>query len=232
MRQFPVMLFAAGFGTRMGDLTRDRPKPLIKVAGRCLLDHALDLTRQAGLRRPVVNLHYHGDQIARHLAGQDVALSWERQEILDTGGGLRAALPLLGSGPVYTLNSDAVWTGHNPLVELSEAWAEGGMDALLLLAPLDLVDGYHGTGDFGIDTAGRIARAAGQPGLVYLGAQIIRTERLAAVPERVFSLNLLWDRMIAEGRAYGVVHAGRWCDVGRPEGIATAEAMLARSADA
>lgn len=226
------MLFAAGFGTRMGDLTRDRPKPLIKVAGRCLLDHALDLTRQAGLRRPVVNLHYHGDQIARHLAGQDVALSWERPEILETGGGLRAALPLLGSGPVYTLNSDAVWTGHNPLVELSEAWAEGGMDALLLLAPLDLVEGYHGTGDFVIDAAGRIARAAGQPGLVYLGAQIIRTERLAAVPDRVFSLNLLWDRMIAEGRAYGVVHTGRWCDVGRPEGIATAEAMLARSADA
>ena len=232
MRQFPVMLFAAGFGTRMGALTRDRPKPLIKVAGRCLLDHALDLTREAGLRRRVVNLHYHGDQIAQHLAGQDVEVSWERQEILETGGGLRAALPLLGSGPVYTLNSDAVWAGRNALVELSEAWSEGEMDALLLLAPLNQVEGYHGPGDFVINAAGRIARAAGQPGLVYLGAQIIRTERLAAVPDRVFSLNLLWDQMIAEGRAYGVVHTGRWCDVGRPEGIATAEAMLARSGDA
>ena len=118
MRRFPVMVFAAGLGTRMGALTRDRPKPLIEVAGRCLLDHALDLVTGAGLTRPVVNLHYRGDQIARHLAGRDATLSWERDEILDTGGGLRAALPLLAGSPVFTLNSDAVWTGRNALVEL------------------------------------------------------------------------------------------------------------------
>ena len=226
------MLFAAGLGARMGALTRDRPKPLIEVAGRCLLDRALDLTTEAGLRRRVVNLHHLGDQIARHLAGQDIALSWERDAVLETGGGLRAALPLLGTSPVFTLNSDAVWAGRNPLVELGAAWDEAGMDALLLLAPVGLAEGHQGRGDFVLDGAGRIARAAGGPGLVYLGAQIIRTERLAAVPDRVFSLNLLWDQMIAEGRAYGIIHDGLWCDVGRQEGIATAEAMLARSRDA
>ena len=105
------------------------------------------------------------------------------------------------------------------------------MDGLLLLAPVARAEGYLGPGDFGMDAMGRISRANGRQGLVYLGAQIIRTERLAAVPERAFSLNLLWDQMIAAGRAYGVVHDGRWCDVGRPEGIATAEAMLARSGD-
>ena len=230
MRQFPVMLFAAGFGTRMGDLTRDRPKPLIKVAGRCLLDHALDLTRQAGLRRPVVNLHYHGDQIARHLAGQDVALSWERPEILETGGGLRAAMPLLGGSPVMTLNTDAVWTGRNALSQLAAAW-DNRMDALLLLAPVAQAAGYAGTGDFGLGPDGRIERADGRPGLVYLGAQIIRTDLLPGIPQAAFSLNLLWDRMIADGRAYGLVHQGRWCDVGHPEGIAMAEAMLAQSGD-
>ena len=232
MRQFPVMLFAAGLGTRMGDLTRARPKPLIKVSGRCLLDQALDLTAEAGLQRRVVNLHHHGDQIARHLTGQDIGLSWERDAILETGGGLRAALPLLGLGPVFTLNTDAVWAGRNPLVELGTAWDEAAMDALLLLAPVAMAEGYQGRGDFTVDAAGRIARANGGAGLVYLGAQIIRTERLAAVPDKVFSLNLLWDRMIADGRAYGVVHDGQWCDVGRPEGIALAEAMLARSGDA
>ena len=105
------------------------------------------------------------------------------------------------------------------------------MDALLLLAPVALAVGHQGTGDFLVDGSGRIERAKGRPGLVYLGAQIIRTERLAEFPERAFSLNLLWDRMIAEGRAFGVVHDGGWCDVGRPEGIAAAEAMLARSRD-
>lgn len=230
MRQFPVMLFAAGFGKRMGEMTRDQPKSLIKVAGKSLLDHALAQT--VGLDRKVINLHYKGEQIAAHLAGQDIALSWERGDILDTGGGLRAALPLLQSSPVYTLNTDAVWTGQNPLAELGAAWDEARMDALLLMAPADRTRGRTGSADFTLDALGRISRAAGGPGLVYLGAQIIRTERLAAFDEQAFSLNRLWDLMIAEGRAWGMVHDGLWCDVGRPEGIATAEAMLAQSGDA
>ena len=227
MRQFPVMLFAAGFGTRMGALTHDRPKPLIPVAGRPLLDHALTLVDGAGMQRRVVNAHYHAGQIATHVVGRGVTVSVE-DPILETGGGLRAALPLLGASPVMTLNTDAVWTGLNPLAELAAAW-DDRMDALLLLAPVAQTVGFAGAGDFLLAPDGQIARAAGQPGLAYLGAQIIRTDMLGDVAEQAFSLNLLWDRMIATGRAYGIVHNGQWCDVGRPEGIAMAEAMLAQS---
>lgn len=219
------MLFAAGLGTRMGSLTADRPKPLINVAGKPLIDHALALTGGAEVGRRVVNLHYRGDQIKHHLAGQDITLSWEREEILETGGGLRAALPLLGDGPVMTLNTDAVWTGANPLAELAGHWADH-MGALLLLAPAGAARGYGGAGDFLLEQ-GRIRRANGALGLVYLGAQILRTEALMRNPQRVFSLNWLWDEMIAEGRAYGLIHRGGWCDVGQPDGIALAEAMLA-----
>ncbi|MEO8241644.1 MAG: nucleotidyltransferase family protein [bacterium] len=227
MQHMPVMLFAAGFGKRMGNLTLNRPKPLIPVAGRTLLDHALALVDGADLGRRVLNLHYLGDQIAGHVSGLDVALSWERARILETGGGLRAAMPLLGGSPVATLNTDAVWTGRNPLVELRAAWRDDTMDALLLVAPLAAAVGHDGKGDFLLDQDGRIARADGRPGVVYLGAQIIRTDLLPSIPQEVFSLNLLWDRMIAAGRAFAVEHQGRWCDVGRPEGIALAEAMLA-----
>ncbi len=220
------MLFAAGFGTRMGALTATMPKPLIPVAGRPLIDHALTLADGAGITRRVANLHYRGAQLEAHLAGRNVALSWEREQILETGGGLRAALPLLGAGPVMTLNTDAVWTGQNPLSQLLAGWDDSRMDALLLLLPATQAAGHGGRGDFLLSPDGRISRAKGADGLVYLGAQILRTDRLSAISEPVFSLNLLWDAMISEGRAYGMVHDGGWCDVGHPEGIATAEAML------
>ena len=231
MRQFPVMLFAAGFGTRMGALVRDRPKPLLRVGGKSLLDHALHLADQAGCAPRVINAHYLADQIADHVQGRDVTVSHEADEILDTGGGLRAAMQMLGRSPVMTLNTDAVWTGRNALEELAEGWDQDRMDALLLLSPAERVLGHSGTGDFLLDVEGRVARAKGRPGFVYLGAQIVRTDVLATIPQRAFSLNLLWDRMIAEGRAFGVVHQGGWCDVGRPEGIALAEGMLSQSAN-
>ncbi len=227
MRHFPLMLFAAGFGTRMGALTADRPKPLITVAGRALIDHAWDIADTAGAAPRVVNLHYRGEQIAQHLAGREVILSWEGDTILETGGGLRAALPVLGSGPVMTLNTDAVWTGQNPLIELSAAWDDHAMDGLLLVLPARQARGHSGSGDFLVDQAGRLRRANGAPGMVYLGAQILRTHDLSAIEDKVFSLNRIWDRMIAAGRAYGVIHRGGWCDVGRPDGIEEAEAMLA-----
>lgn len=229
MRNEPnaVMLFAAGFGTRMGGLTADRPKPLIKVAGKALLDHALDQVTGAGLAKTVVNLHYKGDQIAAHLAGRaNTALAWERDQILETGGGLRAALPQLGAGPVFTLNTDAVWTGPNPLTTLRTHWNSAQMDALLLLAPPAQIKGFRGAGDFILGTDGRISRAQGAPGLAYLGAQILLPRGIDAVENDAFSLNILWDQMIAKGRAFGVLHSGGWCDVGRPDGIAEAEAML------
>lgn len=227
MQPDALMLFAAGFGTRMGALTADRPKPLIPVAGRALVDHALALADAAGIARRVVNLHYRGEQIAAHLAGRDVALAWEMGQILDTGGGLRAALPLLGPGPVFTLNTDAVWTGANPLAQLAAVWDAARMDALLLLLPAGQATGHAGPGDFLCDAGGRIARADGQPGLVYLGAQIVDPAGLAGIAEEVFSLNRLWDAAISRGRAFGVVHRGGWCDVGHPGGIALAERMLA-----
>lgn len=229
MRNQPdaVMLFAAGFGTRMGALTKDRPKPLLQVAGKALVDHALDQVTGAGVARAVVNLHYYGDQIAAHLVGQaNTALSWEPDQILETGGGLRAALPQLGTGPVFTLNTDAVWTGPNPLATLQDHWDAQKMDALLLLAPPSQIKGFHGTGDFLLGADGRISRANGADGLAYLGAQILRPVGIEAIEDKAFSLNILWDRMIAQGRAFGVLHAGGWCDVGRPEGIIEAETLL------
>lgn len=219
-----LMIFAAGRGTRMAPLTDRLPKPLIEVGGRTLLDRALDLAAGAGIGRVVVNIHHLGGQIADHLAGRPgIALSDERDALLETGGGLRRALPLLGPGPVLTLNPDAVWTGPNPLAALLAAWEPARMDALLALVPADRAVARVGPGDFALDSGGRIARGGG---LVYGGAQIIRPDRLAAIPEAAFSLNRLWDLMIAEGRAFGLVHPGAWCDVGRPDCIAAAEALL------
>lgn len=229
MRNEPnaVMLFAAGFGTRMGALTTNMPKSLIKVAGKALLDHALDQVAGADITKTVVNVHYHGDQIAAHLTGRpNTGLSWERAQILETGGGLRAALPQLGAGPVFTLNTDAVWTGANPLITLKKRWDGAQMDALLLLAPPSQIKGFRGSGDFLLGSDGRIARAKGAAGLAYLGAQILCPNGIDAITEDAFSLNILWDQMIAQGRAFGVLHTGGWCDVGRPEGIAEAETML------
>jgi MurNAc alpha-1-phosphate uridylyltransferase len=218
-----VMLFAAGFGTRMGELTRELPKPLIPVAGRPLIDHALDLARAVRPARIVANLHYLPDLLAAHLAPQGVALSRESPGILDTGGGLRQALPLLGPGPVFTLNSDAIWDGPNPLDLLGAAWDPGRMDALLICVPRTRAIGHAGAGDFLADADGRLTRG---PGMVYGGAQIVEPGGLGAIPDRAFSLNLLWDRMLAGGRLYGLEYPGRWCDVGHPGGIALAEAML------
>lgn len=227
-----LMLFAAGKGTRMAPLSDTTPKPLIPVAGRPLLDHALDLARAGGARRIVVNTHYLGDQIAAHLAGSEVAISDEAGLLLDTGGGLRRALPLLGlgpalGGPVLTLNPDAVWTGPNPVAALRQGWDGALMDALLMLVPLDRARGRIGGGDFALDGEGRISRGGD---LVYTGCQIIRTEGLAEISEQVFSLNLLWDRLLARGRVFGMIHPGNWCDVGRPDCIALAETMLAEAA--
>ncbi|VDS06955.1 Bifunctional protein GlmU [Paracoccus haematequi] len=218
----PLMIFAAGLGTRMRPLTDSLPKPLIPVAGRTLLDRALDLGRDAGAGPVVVNTHYLGDQIAAHLADRDVAISDEPGTILDTGGGLRQALPLLGQGPVMTLNPDVVWTGPNPLAALNAAWRDE-MEALLMLVPLDRATGRQGAGDFSLDAAGRISRRGD---FVYGGAQIIRPDRLARIPDAAFSLNRLWDLLIAEGRAFGIAHPGGWCDVGYPQAIPLAEAML------
>lgn len=220
----PLMVFAAGLGTRMGPLTAERPKPLVEVAGRALIDHALALAEAAGASPVAVNTHYRAGQLAAHLHGRPVRLSPE-PDLLDTGGGLKAALPVLGPGPVLTLNADAVWTGPNPLLTLCAAWRPG-MEALLLLLPAVQARGRVGGGDFRMDAEGRLARGGE---LVYLGAQLLDPSRLAEIEPRVFSLNLFWDSVAARGRLYGVRHPGGWCDVGHPGGIVEAEAMLAQA---
>lgn len=221
------MLFAAGLGTRMQPLTADIPKPLIRVANKPLIDHALDIAVQANIANIVVNAHHKSNQIAQHLTQSPVQMSEERGTLLETGGGLRRALPLLGAGPVFTLNSDAVWSGVNPLAQLSECWMPSDMDALLLLIRVENARGHGGTGDFVFtDQAGRIERG---PGLIYSGAQIIRTEDLEQIPEQVFSLHKVWNLMLARRRVFGLIYDGLWCDVGTPAGILKAEEMLQKT---
>lgn len=216
------MIFAAGFGTRMGALTANQPKPMVKVAGKPLIDHTLALAAPLALNT-VVNLHYLPHVLETHLAGRGVTTLTETPDILETGGGLRNARGALGHGPAFTLNSDALWRGPNPLEMLRAAWTPDKMDALLLLVPRANALGHTGTGDFVLAANGQITRGAG---LVYSGAQIIKPELTEAIPERVFSLNLVWDRLLATGRLYGLPYTGQWCDVGSPEGITRAERML------
>jgi len=224
-----AMVFAAGFGTRMGSLTKRTPKPMIRVGGRPLIDHALEQVRNGGIRRIVVNTHYLFEQIESHLATMnDVTVVRETPDILDTGGGLRNALPHLCSNPVCTLNSDYVWSGHSPFKTLSEAWDPERMDGLILMLTHDQALGYVGPGDFCLGNDGRLAKpmAGGRKALVYAGAQIIKTDSLAEIPERSFSVSLLWQKMIRSGRLFGIRHTGGWVDVGHPAGIACAESFL------
>jgi MurNAc alpha-1-phosphate uridylyltransferase len=219
----PVMLFAAGFGTRMRELTQDRPKPLIPVGGRPLIDHALDLARAVNPPRIVANTHYKAQMLMDHLSPQGVEISNEQPDILDTGGGLRAALPQLGHGPVITMNTDAIWSGPNPVQLALDAWDPTRMDALLVCIPLPRAIGRLGGGDFASDDQSHISRGGD---LVYGGVQIIKPDGLHDIPEPTFSLNLLWNRMGTKNRLCAVEYPGFWCDVGHPEGIPQAEAVL------
>lgn len=218
-----AMIFAAGFGTRMGELTRTQPKPLIPVAGRALIDHTLDLIRDHRVSRVVANTHYLSDQLETHLTPLGVTVSAETPDILDTGGGLKQALPLLGNRPLFTTNSDAIWQGPNPLALLADAWDPARMEALLICVPLSSCLGRKSAGDFGLDTEGRISRGGD---FVYGGVQILNPTRVAAHPDRVFSLNVIWDDIARDGGLFGLRYPGRWCDVGHPDGLALAETLI------
>ena len=218
----PILFFAAGLGTRMGDLTKNTPKPLIQVRGKALIDHALGIANAAQVGAKVVNLHYRGSMIKQHLAGQDIHFSDESDALLETGGGLRHALPVLGESPVLTMNTDAVWNGPNPLCAILNAWRPE-MEALLLVVEKPNVFGHLGKGDFRVDTSGRLHRATD---VIYTGVQIIRTDVLAEIDETAFSMNVAWNIIGARGGLFGTVYDGKWCDVGQPASIAQAEAML------
>ena len=227
-----AMVLAAGLGLRMRPITLTTPKPLIPIAGRSMLDRALDALVAHGIGEVVVNGHHLADALGRHLAGRDrpkVRLCVE-SERLETGGGVRNALPLLGDAPFFVLNGDILWQdGAQPaLAALALAWDAQQMDALLLLHPVATALGYAGAGDFHRRDDGRLARRRdGEPApLLFAGLQILHPRLLADAPGGAFSLNLLYDRAIAGGRLAGIVHDGRWCHVGTPADIPAAEAFL------
>ena len=223
------MVFAAGFGTRLGDLVKDTPKPLIKVAGQPLIDHALDIVDGAAVTRCAVNLHYHADKLAAHLANRpELILLHEYPDVLDTGGGLLNAVDVLGNGPVFTLNADTVWSGANPFLELADSWSPDSADALLLLVPPESANGHLGSGDFVFTENACIRRVGpGERGFVFTGAQIINTGCLAQIGKEIFSFNEAWDRLIPEQRLAGIVHCGEIGDAGTPAGLKACEEMLA-----
>lgn len=216
------MIFAAGFGTRMGDLTKTTPKPLLKVGETTLLDHALEFARQGGIKAIVVNTHYLAEQIQTHLENSaDVSVIHEAPEILETGGGLKNARQKFDLDTVFCLNSDMIWLGQNPFQKMRQLWDPAKMDALLLMLPRDRALLYEGAGDFVLDAEDRLSRGskADDEKLVFSGLQIIKTEPLDAIEDHHFSLNVLWDKSIENDRLYGTCYGGEWIDVGRPGGL-------------
>ena len=231
-----AMVFAAGLGQRMRPITATTPKPLVRVAGKALIDFSLDRLAEAGIARAIVNVHHLADQLEAHLATRTaptILLSNERERLLETGGGLKKALPLLGAEPFLTLNSDSLWIeGPKPnLQRLVAAWDPGRMDILLLLATTATSVGYEGLGDFAMDAEGRLRRRQEREivPFVYAGVAVMRPEVLAGTPDEPFSANLLYDRAIAAGRLHGLRLDGRWIHVGDPQSVAAAETCLAAS---
>ena len=227
-----AMVLAAGLGLRMRPLTLTTPKPLIPIAGRSMLDRALDALVAYGIEEAVVNAHHLADAVARHLAGRDrpaVRLCVE-VERLETGGGVRNALPLLGVRPFFVLNGDILWQdGPRPALRaLAQRWDPKQMDALLLLHPIASALGYEGAGDFHLCDDGRLLRRRDDEHAPFLfaGLQILHPRLLADAPSGAFSLNLIYDRAMAGGRLFGIVNEGRWCHVGTPADIPVAEDFL------
>jgi MurNAc alpha-1-phosphate uridylyltransferase len=231
-----AMVMAAGLGKRMRPLTATRPKPLVEVAGRTLLDHVFDRLRSAGVKRAVVNVHYLADALEAHLKnrveGIDVVISDERGRLMETGGGIVQARALIGDQPFLVVNSDNLWLdGPSDAIRMLAArWDDATMDALLLMVPLARAHNHGGQGDFSLSPDGRITGRRKQGRIapfVYTGVQILSPRVIAEWPDGPFSTMLFWERAIAAGRAYGLVHQGLWFDVGTPPAIAATEALIA-----
>jgi MurNAc alpha-1-phosphate uridylyltransferase len=235
-----ALVLAAGLGTRMRPITDTLPKPLVRVGGRALIDHALDRLPSAGIENAVVNVHHLADLVEAHVRGRArprIAISDERETLLETGGGAKKALGLLaasGGDAFVILNSDSLWIdgGRDNLASLVQGWDPERMDILLLLASVATSLGYDGRGDFLMQPDGRLARRPEREvsPFVYAGVAVLKPELFAETPEGPFSLNLLFDRAIAQGRLHGLRLDGEWLHVGTPESIPAAEARLARSA--
>ena len=231
-----AIVLAAGFGERMRPLTLRMPKPLVPLAGRPLLDHVLDRLAAAGVTTAVVNVHYLPEQLEAHLASRngkppETLVSDERGVLLDTGGGAKKALPLLGRGPFFIHNADSVWSeGATPaLTRMLRKWNPATMDCLLLLAPTATSIGYAAKGDFSMAPDGRLARRGNEVvPFAFAGVSLCDERLFKDAPEGRFSLNLLWDRALAKGKLYGVRLDGRWMHVGTPDALAEAETLFER----
>ena len=227
-----AMVLGAGLGTRMGE--SPLPKPLVLLAGKALIDHVLDRLAEAGIKRAVVNVHHRADLIERHLRLRTrpaIAFSDERTALLDTGGGVKKALPLLGPGVFLINNADSLWiegVGGN-LARLAAAWDDARMDCLMMLAPLARSHGYSGRGDFALESGGRIRRRKVEQEILpfaFTGVSLAHPRLFADSPEHAFSLNEVWNRAIGAGRAYGLRMEGVWMHVGTPAALAEAEGIL------
>lgn len=232
-----AMVLAAGLGTRMRSLTEARPKPLVSVAGKPLIDHVLDKLADAGVETAVINVHYFAEQIEQHVAGRTaprIAISDERSGLLGTGGGVANALPLLGDAPFFHVNSDTIWIDgvSSNLRSLAQAFRPEAMDALLLLAPTATSVGYTGRGDFAMAPDGRL-RYRGEREVVpfvFAGVAILSPALFAAAPSGEFPLTRLFRQAEEARRLYGLRLEGVWMHVGTPEAVLAAEKAILASA--
>lgn len=228
-----AMVLAAGLGTRMRPLTDDCPKPLVKIAGKAMIDYALDRFADAGVERAVVNVHYLADQVERHIEGRttpEIIISDERDTLLETGGGLKKARGLFRDGPIFCTNTDAIMIdrdGPDACSALASVWDSVQMDALLLLVPIERTSGYDGVGDFNRSVDGQIQlRKKDTAPFVFTGLQIISQELIDEGPEGAFSTRVLWERAASRGRLFGTIYDGDWLHVGDPDGFEKAERRL------
>ncbi|MBL8644741.1 MAG: nucleotidyltransferase family protein [Rhodospirillaceae bacterium] len=229
-----AMVLAAGLGTRMRPVTDTVPKPLIKVGGKALMDWPLDEFASAGVTRAVVNVHHLADQVRAHVAARTtpgIVISDETAQLLETGGGILKALPLIGDAPFYAANTDAFTVGSTkPGTALMREAFDDNVDVVLLLHPIAQTHGFDGAGDFFMDAQGRLTRrgSATRAPYVYAGMQLLRPQVFAGLELKPFSMNPVWDRLIAAGRLKGVAGDGAWFHVGTPEAIAATDAALVR----
>jgi MurNAc alpha-1-phosphate uridylyltransferase len=227
-----AMILAAGLGKRMRPLTASQPKPMVRVAGKPLIDHALDRLAEAGIAKAVVNVHYLADALEAHVLAREtpkVTISDERALLLETGGGMIKALPQLPD-PFFALNADNIWLDgpKNAFHDLSRRWNPAIMDALLLVVPHARAENFRGPGDFHMDAMGRLARRrSGRIApFIYTGIQLVSHRLLREAPEGPFSTNILWNRAMEEGRLYGLSFTGLWFEVGTPQAIRPTEEAL------
>lgn len=233
-----AMVLAAGLGTRMRPITETMPKPLVQIAGKPMIDYALDALAEAGVTRAVVNVHHHAGQMEAHLAGYrklDIIVSDEREQLMNSGGGLAKGLKLLEAGPLFVMNADLFWIGEKAgeetnLQKLAAFFDPDSMDMALLCVPLENTTGHNGKKDFSLAEDGRLTRYRdGDPNpVVYAGAIAMTSALFNDAPDDAFNLNIYFDRAVAAGRLFGLVLSGHWLTVGTPEAIGEAEAAIAR----